>query len=81
MWRAILALASISILISGACGNETLPPTATTAAVEATPTATATNTAEPPVIPVSVSQQQMSGTAPLTIQFSVLDAPGIVSAE
>ena len=75
-WLAFFVLATIAIL--SACGGETIAPTATTTAAEATSTSTATPT---PVIPVTTSRQQMSGTAPLTIQFSVLDAPGIVSAE
>ena len=78
IWLAMLAFTS---LILSACGPETITPTATTAAAEATATATATSTAEPPEIPVTISRQQMSGTAPLTVQFSVLEAPGIVSAD
>lgn len=73
-WLAALALATI---ILSACGPETLAPTATTAASEAT----ATTTSATPEVPVTTSQQQMSGTAPLTINFSVLEAPGIVSAD
>ena len=82
--RSSLLLAAIALMGLGlsACGGEPPPPvaTATTPPVIAA-TATATTAAPTPVIPVTTSQQQMSGSAPLTIQFSVLDAPGIISAE
>jgi ABC-type transport system substrate-binding protein len=78
-----LLLAAFALMSLGlsACGSETITPTATTVPKEPEAAPTSTTVAATPTIPVTTSQQQMSGTAPLTIQFSVLDAPGIVSAE
>ena len=71
IWPLMLALVSI---VASACS------TASDTETRAIPTAT-TESVPTPSFESPVATQQMSGNAPMTVQFSIHDAPGIVSAE